>query len=207
MRTLGLTAFVALSVAGSSARADEWKLYSDKDGLRIELRTVEGSSVKEVRAEAVVDAPADAIFRVLADVESYPGVMPPTVGARRLHTDGKATWYHMVIDPPVVSKRDYCLKITMSQHASGVLTSEFVVDNDDSTCPAAASGVVRMVKNRGVWTLTPVDEHHTRVVYQAHTDPGGSVPGWIVNSQTGKTMPKIFAQVMKASVSPHYAKK
>ena len=33
----------------------------------------------------------------------------------------------------------------------------------------------------GRWTMTPKADGMVEVVYEAHTDPGGSVPSWLSN--------------------------
>ena len=202
-----LIAVLWITAQPGRAIADDWKPVSEKDGVRISVRPVEGSSIKEVRGEGDIDAPLDNISAVLGDVQSYPVLMPPTVEATELKRQGVDTaWFHMVIDPPMIFKRDYCIRMTLSHLPGGVFKSEWALDN--SVCPAKAKNMVRIERNSGSWVLTPLpDGKRTHVVYQSHTDPGGAVPAWIVNRVTAQTIPKIFQSVRRAAVLPRYARK
>ena len=53
---------------------------------------------------------------------------------------------------------------------------------------AARRGVVRMPRLVGSYLLTPVPEGGTHVVYTVDSDPGGSLPPWLVR-QAGKDLP------------------
>ena len=53
--------------------------------------------------------------------------------------------------------------------------------------PLAAHGpeqprLVRVSKFEGFWQMRPVGEGQVEVIYQAHTEPGGSLPAWLANS-------------------------
>ena len=140
---------------------------------------------------------------MLTDVESYPSQMPPTSIARLLARDGNQAWYYMVITPPVVSPRDYCIRMTVSQLPGGTWKSEWA--DTQEHCPAPQSGLLRIKRNIGSWTLTPTGHGTTIARYRAHTDPGGAVPAWIVNRVISHEVPGIFASVRKGASLARYA--
>ena len=179
--------------APAPARAQSWQQVSDEDGLIVEMRAYAGSKVNEVRASAVFDVPAARVQALLGDFSRHPGVIPPTTLARRLDGD---VWY-MVIDPPWVARRDYCIRVSTFRNAEGGTVFAWVQTSDG--CPPPQPRLVRMPENRGAWTVTPLGERRTRVSYQAHTDPGGALPAWIVNRSLARTMRDVFAALRTVS--------
>ncbi|PCH50201.1 MAG: hypothetical protein COC22_05960, partial [Flavobacteriaceae bacterium] len=51
-----------------------------------------------------------------------------------------------------------------------------------------ARGVVRMVRLKGSYLLTPSPNGGTDVVYSLDSNPGGKIPGWLVK-QASKDLP------------------
>ncbi|GGV44049.1 aromatase/cyclase [Streptomyces spectabilis] len=48
-----------------------------------------GHTVREVEHEITVSAPADAVYRLIADVENWPRIFPPTVHVERVEGDDR----------------------------------------------------------------------------------------------------------------------
>jgi hypothetical protein len=42
-------------------------------------------------------------------------------------------------------------------------------------------GFVRVAQVQGFWKMVPQGANQTQVIYQVHTEPGGSVPSWLAN--------------------------
>lgn len=191
------------AVTLGAARADEWRLVVDKPGVQVFQRPVAFSKVDEVRGVAILDMPADVLFRVLEDVQAYPGMIPPTVVARHLKDEAGNHYYYTEIDPPLIRRRYYCLRTRPERRPDGVMRVEWSLANE--LCPASQGGLVRINDNAGAWTLQPLDGGRTQVTYQAHTDPGGQVPAWIVNQATAKQIAELFKSLRKAAALPRYS--
>lgn len=192
---------------GLAAETEAFAPVSEKDGVRVSARAVPGSSIKEVRAEGLVEAPPERVLAVLADVSAYPEIMPPTEAARLLQKgeDG-AAFYYMVINPPLIRRRDYCISLIQAHLPDGRLRSAWALHDAGGRCPAPQPGLLRIQRNQGEWLLTPVrDGQATQVVYQAYTDPGGQVPAWMVNLATARSLPGVFRSLRRAAALPRYA--
>lgn len=190
----------ATPASGSEA---QWESYSDKDGVHVYTRAADGTSIKDVMATAVVEAPPEQVLAVLGDVEAYPEVMPPTESAKLIGRSGATAWYYMVLNPGWITRRDYCIRASLSRLANGAFKSEWAIDG--RTCPAPRASLVRMVRNEGQWLLSPLaGGKATSVVYQAHSEPGGSVPAWMVNSGTARGVPGVIKAVQKAVTQSRY---
>jgi START domain-containing protein len=187
------------------AWADEdWSERESRNGVTVAARPLAGSKVEELRGRMVVDFPAERVFAVLRDVESYPDIVPPTVVANPLRSEGEnVTYYYMEIDPPVVARRYYCIRVERRSDTDGLLRSAWRPAND--LCPEEERGKVRIEATEGEWTVRPLDEGHSEVVYHAHTDPSGAIPAWMVNRVQPGQLREIMESVRRASALPRYA--
>ncbi|KAA0256082.1 hypothetical protein FBQ97_08000 [Acidobacteria bacterium ACD] len=195
-------AVLAAALLASPAAAGDWTLAVEKQGVKVWTRQAQGVDVREVRAESTFDLPAPRILAMLADVGSYSRLMPLTDESRLLRRDGRAAWFYMVIDPPWLSHRDFCIRTWQWRREDGALVSEWATD--EAGCPAPRPGMVRILRNEGRWTLTALDEGTTVVGYEALTDPGGNVPKWMVNMGTPGSLVNVFTALRKAAELPEY---
>ncbi|HEY2748154.1 MAG TPA: START domain-containing protein [Polyangia bacterium] len=192
MRSLLFTALL-LAVA-TPARADDgaWERVSDKDGIVVQRRSVDGSKLKEFRGRGVVRAPIGRVLAVIRDADRRAEWMP-SCGDSHLVAENVAARtqiaYHRTKAPWPVSDRD------------SINRAEMIVEPDKHrvympfeaipfTAIPPVKGVVRMPSMRGHWILIPVDGGRaTDAEYQVFADPGGSLPDWLANLAS-KTLPR-----------------
>ncbi len=159
-------------------------------------RDVDGSSVREIKAQTFVEIPAERVWSVLKDVEKYPEFMPYMVEVKVIERPAPdiATVYQCVA-PPVVEKRDSIVEVVnTADERMGTYTTEWhSVDKG----PAPRENTVRVNGVRGQWLLERIGDAHTRLTYTLFTEPGGSVPGWIVNRANKRSAPKLLNAVAK----------
>jgi hypothetical protein len=182
-------ALLALASLPSPARADSsketgaWQFVKRADGIVVERRSVAGSSLKEFRGSGVVQAPVAALLAVVADVPRATEWMDSCNGSRTVEDlgDREKIVYNRTHAPWPVSDRDAVLhNVVRVDAAARRLDLDFWSVSDDKAPPV--SGVVRMPFLRGHWSLWPsADGQSTRVEYQVHANPGGSLPDWLVN--------------------------
>jgi NAD(P)-dependent dehydrogenase (short-subunit alcohol dehydrogenase family) len=181
-------ALLALSALPAPARADQskagaWQFVKQSDGVVVERRTVDGSSLKEFRGRAVVQAPIAAILAVFADVPRATEWMDSCNGSRTVEdiSDREKVVYNRTHAPWPVADRDAVLHNVVRFDAAARRVDLDFWSVDDAKAPPVA-GVVRMPFLRGHWTLWPsADGVSTRVEYQVHANPGGRLPDWLVN--------------------------
>ncbi|MFW5878762.1 MAG: START domain-containing protein [Myxococcota bacterium] len=195
----------ALLLASGPAAADQadWERVADTDGIRVYAREVEGSRVREIKAVGRVAAPPGRVLAVLTDIEAYTETMPYTEEARVVRRQDNSTWMYTVINPPLVSRRDYCVRITVSRLKNGTLKSRWVPANE--LAPAESPGV-RVEVNEGHWLLRPIEGGQaTMAEYYIYTDPGGEVPTFVANRANRSAVPNVVKAVREAAASPRYA--
>lgn len=179
--------------APARARADgSWEQVSNKDGIVVERRSVDGSSLKEFVGRGVVEAPIARVLAVIRDADRRAEWMP-SCGASHLVEENVATRtqiaYHRTKAPWPVADRDSInraeMRVEVEKHRV-YLPFEAVV----APSLPPVKGVVRMPFMRGHWILVPVDGGKaTQAEYQVYANPGGSLPQWLANLAS-KTLPR-----------------
>jgi hypothetical protein len=177
-----------------------WEPVKDTDGVRVFSRDVAGAGVREVKAETVVSAPPARVLAVLEDVEHYVDFMPYMMDARvlRRFEGGHIEYQH--IDPPFVDERDYTLDMRITTEPDGTIRRRWTEANLEA--PAPVAGRVRVLVNRGSWTLAPLPGGMTGLTYYVHSDPGGSLPAWLANKANTTSIPDLLTAVRKRAVDP-----
>lgn len=180
--------------------------------LTVETRAVAGSDVKEVRARGVVDAPPHVLRAVIADVEGYPAFMPYVKESRLLGREPAGdvlNYQRLSFGIPLVSDRQYVIRIVERRYrgGDGRLSYVFSWRLADGLPPDATSDAIAVPVDRGYWDLRPQDAagDRTDVRYCVFTDPGGSLPKWLVPLANSDAVPKVFAAVGRAAKLARYA--
>ena len=202
-----LAAFAASAPLVARADANKadgnWERVKQSDGILVERRQVEGSSLKEFRGQAVVQAPAAAILAVFSDVPRATEWMDSCNGSWVVADLGEfeKVVYNRTHAPWPVADRDAVLhNLVRFDEKDRRVEIDFYTVEDKSTPPK--KGVVRMPFLRGHWILWPsADGASTRVEYQVHANPGGRLPNWLVNYVSRdlplKTIEGLRAQVKR----------
>ncbi len=155
-----------------------WKTDSTEGGVKVERRAVAGSSFEEVR----LTTSSDESLQALCDAVWAKDVGTKLEGdfKKRVVIEETPTerWTYEQIHVPVVTDRDYVMRVRLLQSASsGHCEVSF------ETAPHAgypeAPGHVRLKSVRGHWWLEPLANGQVSIVYQVYSDPGGSVPAFL----------------------------
>lgn len=192
--------FAAPSAAVEDA---EWALVVERDGIDVYARSLPGSSVKEVRATTVIAAPPARVFALLLDSDRFLEFMPYIVEVRTVARDSAAVWYlYQRLSPPLVSDRDYTLR---HQSFEDPQRSRYELQWEAANGhgPTARDGVVRVEICAGSYIVEGLDGGaRTRLTYQLHTDPGGSLPKWLVNRANLESVPALLQAIAHRAADP-----
>jgi hypothetical protein len=194
---------LALSVVAAPPAGEGWAIAVQNERLTVYARERKGSGVQEMRAEGVMDAPPEKVWRVLRDYDRYPKTMPYIQAARILHReDGdKVMYLYSVVSAPMVNARDYVIRVVDEsdwRDGRGYLKVSWKIANERA--PKAPGNIVRVEVNDGFWLLEPSENgKSTRAVYYLYTDPGGAIPRWIVNRANATAIPDVWEAVRRAA--------
>ena len=172
---------LALALLGASpAHAEEWKLAKDEDGIQVYLSDVPGSKYKAYRGVTTIASDMAALHRLQEDVAGSCAWIHACAEQRLLKHDGAESWVYTRFDMPwPVTARDSVLHVVTEEGADGSLLRK--LDGQPQFMPERA-GNVRVASLQGYWRLVPQGAGQVQVIYEVHTEPGGSVPSWLANS-------------------------
>jgi hypothetical protein len=195
MRALALCLLVAMASGAEPA----FSVVDNSDGIVLESRPVDGSKFPEFRATVTSPKPARALCQAAFDESRAPSSAPEVKSRKVISESADERVDYDQLTAPLVSDRDYTWRMKRTRAADGSCRIDFSTAND--LAPPLPSGVVRIDVVRGAWTFTP-DGTNTKVVYTVYTDPGGSLPAFIVVNGEQRSVLKSVKRILeKASGS------
>lgn len=203
----GLPGVVALALAAfahaAEAPASTWDLAEREDGITVWEREIPNSDIRAVKAEMIMEAPAKRVWEVLNNREDYPEFMPYVEEVRLLERNEQAAIVYQRIDPPLISDRDYTIRVEAdTDRREGRYQRCWRIAN--ARGPDKREDIVRIRRSNGCWKLQRLSENRTRVRYRVHTDPGGSIPSWLVNQANSNSVPDLLRAVEKRARDPDW---
>jgi hypothetical protein len=191
--------------AAAPVNPNAWEEVKNSDGIRVIARDVPGSNIRELQAEAVVAATAETIWAVVSDVPHYTEFMPYVIETALVPGDAgpNGRYEYQLIDPPLVDKRDYTLKVVSEEKpAEGKYRRDWVPANDKG--PGLKDSVVRVTICEGFWQVERLTDKTARVTYWLYTDPGGNIPAWMANKANTTSVPDLMRAVRSRSLNPKW---
>ena len=176
--------FLAITLA-NPVRADR-QVVRVEEGITVEEEMSPGRVLPILTGTTTMAATPERIAAWIGAIHTYVDWQHRCEEARVLPpTDGRRLAYNRIGSPWPVSDRDVVLESERTDFEDGRIHIEFrSTEAPDVPVPG---GVVRMPRLVGSYDLTPTPEG-TRVVYTVDSDPGGSLPGWLVR-QASKDLP------------------
>jgi len=184
----------------------EWKFISNTDGVTIYRR--QRARSKESKAIGDIAASTDVVHAVLDDVDSHPRFMPYMAECRVLKREDDMIVAYQRISAPMVSDRDYTIRVhtNVKKVENGTTYfSHWVTDN--AAGPPEKRGVVRVNLCEGSWLLEPTGPNSTHATYQIYTDSGGLIPSFIKEHAGPAGIRKLFDAIRKQARDPKYTSK
>lgn len=162
--------------------SESWTLKSSNDSVDIFTRDIEGSKIKALKVECELEASLSQLVAVLLDVKESEKWLYHTSSIYIVKQVSQSEFYYYskVELPWPLSNRDFIAHLKVSQNA---LTKVITID---APCVHDMVPVdpktVRISNSNGKWIISPAGINKVKVVYTLHTDPGGSIPAWLINS-------------------------
>lgn len=162
------------------AASGDWTLKRDKDGVQVSTRSVEGSRHDAVRAEMDIDVALTELVAIMMDPTACPdwvalckkSEVVNQVSATELHV------YTLNDLPWPARDRDVVAHVVWSQNETGKVTMQATLV---AGLVPAMNKALRLTEGTTQWEFSPISSTRTRVVSEAHVDPGGAAPAWLIN--------------------------
>lgn len=199
-----LIAAPSVARAASAGTESAWELRKDADEIRIYSRPVDGWTIHETRGEIHIDAKLASVVAVIDDVPQQVNLSDVVKSALVSRRDNSTQYqYHSVIKMPwPLHDRDIVSEREIRQDP---VTLEITIS--DTATPDALpreEGLIRILKSRSVWTLTP-RSGGVDVQMRGLSDPNGSIPSSVINAMSVGTPFKTLANLRRLASEGRYA--
>ncbi len=193
-----------ISKADIPLDAPDWKEVAKEGDISIYTRNHEGSSFQAFKAVAVLNAPFPNVMAVMANPLScleWVHGCSKVYGFDENHFGDR--FAYSVNDLPWPFKdRDYILKLNATRDpATGTIRMHMVADK---TKMPVNNDFVRVDIAETVYLISPAGPEKTRLIWLQHTDPGGVLPGWLVNSLIVDIPMKSLQRLEEVAHEPKY---
>ena len=170
-----------LSCTPLLAEEEEWRFVYGTEDINVHKRNSNGSSFFEFKAIGKLHGEITEYMSVLLDTDIMPNWAPQCLEAKNIKTinENEAIIYVACKGVWPVADRDYIARRTIvpdlkkrTIHINvDLIEYPFVPTNNRIHIPSLEC----------CWILKKIDTANTHVVLNAYVDPGGWLPGWLVN--------------------------
>jgi hypothetical protein len=192
---------VSLMLVAAALMADPdpgpWQQVVSSD-VTVSIRNRPGVRIQEIKGEYLIDASPMEVRNVLTD-PSYGARAPYVSEYQTISRQGNSVVRYTHLSLPIVADRDWYIECTresdLAPDGSGVYRSSWKPWGADIP---ARHNIVRVTTNEGYWQVDPgVDPGHARITYYLLSDPGGDIPGWVINMANRKMLPELLHNLRK----------
>lgn len=214
---------ISLGLSPAFGAEDEVRRQLAAGEIVVSSQKVPGTSSKRGEVMGVINAAPEIVWRVITDINNFKYFMPKTLNSMAVSADkiplilqsrpsraeeveqllgdhpanpagsripgGKYIVYlysHLDFPWPC-NNRWYIVKLQQDETRSGQQYYQ--------SSWSLVTG--NLQENSGEWLVEPYGRGKTKVVYRLLTDPGGAIPGFLVDRGTNTIMPEIIMAVRK----------
>lgn len=217
----GAALIMALGFAAQAATAEAIRSRLDKGEIIVSARDVPDSSTKHAEMTGIIDAPPEIVWQVITDVNNFKYFMPRTLNSMEVtpkqvaeivaKKPTEAKEVEKLLGSSFVNPADYRVpggKYTVYHYSNlnfpwpcsnrwyiikGVMDETEAAQHRYHSSWSLVLGNLKT--NSGEWILEPYGNNQTKAIYRINTDPGGAIPGFLVEEGTRSTMPEIIKAV------------
>ena len=163
-----------------------WKLSKNKDGIQVYQKESKTSDFKSIKVECTLEGNFDKLISIISNVAKYNEWVYNNKTASLLKRISAYEFYYYTEAylPWPLDNRDAVMhtKITRDSlnrylKVNSVAVPNYIPREKDK---------VRITRSEINWYVTRLSSNSIHIVYTFETDPGGSVPAWLVNSFADK---------------------
>lgn len=182
--------------------ASDWIFKNEKSGVKVYYRKT--SDVYELKLITSIKSSLSGLILLLSEVENYPKWGYKVAESKQLaETSATESVYYSKLDFPwPLDDRD----IVMRNHIQQDPTTGKIVASSVAV-PAYTPekvGVVRIQNAKTTWTIVPGTGGWLYVEYYIYSDPGGSLPDWLVNMAIDVGPRETINNIREFVVQPKY---
>lgn len=196
--------FALVITANAGLAQTDWKLSTDKEGIKVYTSLVPGSKIKAIKVVSTLDATPSELVAMVMDIKNSPAWVYHTKSAALIkQVSPSELYYYSEINLPwPVANRDFVAHLMVTQDPDSK-----VVTIAGPVVPGIVpekKGIVRIERSNGKWTITPTGNGQINVEYSIFVDPGGDLPSWLVNMFATEGPLQIFRNIRLQLQKPAY---
>lgn len=182
-----LTALTCIMII-LSVNAQTWQQEKQSNGITISTKSDTKYRMKASKAEMNVPNSVESVLTAVYNVKNYTNWMPDCAEIKVLKPgDQELIYYGLYETPWPASSRDLVMHLKKVKIPNGYK----VIMTNKSNYIEVSTKAVRIPIYFGEWTITRTG-NVTRVNLEYQTDPGGSVPDWMIQGAAIKTPFNMF---------------
>lgn len=196
--------FALVFAANTVSAQTDWKLNTDKEGIKVYTSLMPGSKIKAIRVESTMDATPSQLVAMVMDIKNSPQWVYHTKSAVLIKqvSPSELYYYSEVNLPWPVANRDFVAHLVVTQDPDTKIVT--IAGPAVAGMVPEKKGVVRIDHSNGKWTITPTGNGQINVEYSIFVDPGGDLPSWLVNMFATQGPLEIFRNLRLQLQKPFY---
>lgn len=157
------------------------ELKKEKDNIKVYGCRVEGSSINDIRVEFEVNSTIEKYIPIVLDVTHYHEWRYRELNHKLLKkiSDYELIYYAQISAPFPLSDRDLVLHLKINRDSLPKILTVTIESMADYLPPV--ENLVRVPSSFSTMTLIPLSESKLKVTCHVRVNPGGQIPGWVVN--------------------------
>lgn len=160
--------------------SSEWKLRKDRNGIRVWTRDHKKEGILEYLSKITIETSLEKLIYIIQNVDEYPDWTEncETASIHKVLTDTSRIEYMTTKVPWPLEDRDVAMEFVVVKN-----TDNYFQANLTSVPEAVplSDNYIRIEISQGSWIFKKIDDNRVEVIHQFLSDPGGSIPKWIVN--------------------------
>lgn len=175
-------------------QAQAWVKEKAKDGITVYTKTSTKYRMKASKAVMIVSASPEKVANIVYDVKGYVNWMPDCaiIDVVKTVSSNELIYYGLYTTPWPAASRDVVLSIKRVPVEGGFK----ILMTNKSNLLEVKTEAVRVPIYFGEWKITKTTAG-TKVSIEYQTDPGGSVPDWMIQGASAKTPFDMFEALKK----------
>jgi len=204
---IGLIALNALAPLPSVAMGDNppprinlprqgFELIANAHGVAVYKNN--SSDVIWIGAVGLIPAPPEQVYQALLEYDRQAGKIGRVSEATVLSRDPGGLLVYERLNLPVISDRDFVLRVT---HGGDVAMRWISYQAVSGRGPAPRDGIVRVARNSGQWELIPTQDGRATIArceFRIHL--GGMLPLWMAKAGAGREIPQLYFDICRLSL-------
>ena len=184
---------------------NEWVLKNEKSGVKVYYKKTSG--IYELKLITSIKSSVSGLLSLLSEVENYPkwGYKVSESKLLEQRSTHESVYYSKLDFPWPLDDRD----IVMRNHVEQDPVTRKVIAKSYAE-PAyidEVPGVVRIKNASTKWTIVPGEGGWLYVEYYIYSDPGGSLPDWLINMAIDVGPRETISRIRKYVAQPQYQNK